>query len=153
MSLIKHAVSFAGITLIALTTGCATNNDKPAAPVEPVPVFVENLYDDNLKPRAIIKQKLNADGQTLIIDASSSIAPENAHITYHWELTNQPVNSVTFLRNSEGPAQSLFIDKDGQYSISLQIEVDGKKSQARDLIFNFPNAKSKTLISNIKSEN
>ena len=72
-------------------------------------------------------------GDTVQLDGTQSQDPENAPLSYQWELVEIPTGSVATLSDTASPAPMLSIDIAGSYVISLTVN-DGNSDSARDYV-------------------
>lgn len=69
-------------------------------------------------------------GSTVILDGSQSSDVDGDNLTYTWKLTHAPKQSLAQLRQANSPHPSLNIDKQGMYSIQLNVYDGHQLSQA-----------------------
>ncbi len=80
----------------------------------------------NVPPIAIISApQIIKVGDTITIDGTGSYDPDGDTITYQWQLSFQPNGSTSFLSSLTRATTNLYIDKEGTYTIELQVS-DGK---------------------------
>lgn len=80
----------------------------------------------NVPPIAIISApQIIKVGDEVIIDGTGSYDPDGDPITYQWQLYFRPNDSQTTLSSLTEPTTRLYIDKEGTYTIELQVN-DGK---------------------------
>lgn len=141
------------LVVLTLASCASTDNKSDSEQLAANGEGADSNINTALIPKVSISQRINANGHALIVDASGSTYPENAVVMYHWSLMDAPRRSRSGIDVKDNvPAQSLIIDQRGTYELALRLEVDGKLSETRTLIFIFPNKDSKTIISNVTSE-
>ena len=80
----------------------------------------------NVPPIAIISApQIIKIGDEVTIDGTGSYDPDGDTITYQWQLSFRPNDSQTTLSSLTEPTTRLYIDKEGTYTIELQVN-DGK---------------------------
>jgi hypothetical protein len=88
------------------------------------------IEDYNLKPLAIVDENKYVNINELSeISAASSFDPENADITYSWELVSKPESSVVSLNSLNEVITGFVPDQKGMYQIRLKVN-DGEQDSS-----------------------